>query len=933
MTGNISLICLIIISTIILCCRLPLAHASVSGKEDWPMLAHDPARTGATMAEVRPPFARKWYRLFPDEGLMAGIQPIIVKGKVFIGTMAGILHSIDSETGEDIWTFEASGAILHTCAVADDKVFFGSVDGQIYAVDALNGEPIWSTQTEFSVWNSPVVYENVVYIGDRGGKLYAINSDTGTIKWTASTGGSILSSPAIDIGRNRVYIGSEDMHVYAFDFDNGKQIWSSPKLPGVSFRGYHPVIAPDGSVMVTVAPAISLNSFDPILLDMVKEIFGNFASWRHTKEENIELREENFKKMEEAGTYEKQLDYIRERLTKQPAYQTFFVLNPENGEQKFIAPIVYAESMNGTGAPPIVAPDGKVIVKYQVLLRSRYQHYAPFLNVGYLNTSTGHITPIMDQSKTYGWHDSLLLIHDEQSQLTVGGRVLLNTHQDNVNGMDLDTLEGYSEPFCHNIHEPQPDEAVSIWAHILRDQQLPTGREWLGRGTAIYGGGSVIDTPVSIAGDSFYYIPTHEMNAGAAVIAYKMQADGTASQRIDPSKIEITKKEWERIQQLPWDWDILRMRRLEHTLKGLPEKIPGTRQHPLTKNAEESVAKIADSELDKFIWEIPILTFPNNAACSDLKADLSQQIKELISDEWSPLLFPAGKHPWEAYRFFTDPIQTLHIFAKAYPYLDPELQSEVRSYAAEMMQSKHQSGKIRSYYNAPPEELMQIRDDITYGELERLYPIWLWAEITGDCGMIKGNWQEFRELIIQKPEKVEEDCWNSYIAGLIAYCRIAEYMDDGEATENGLTAARKAMRERLHYEFAHTRGGLITTVPYLRTILGRWRHLTPEVGRLCADYAQETHQDLMNRYIDHHRPTWFLAWNIETMWRNECPFEFPTMSTEVFGARALILSEPAEELRKYLDLPWCKADLFYIHKLILCIEAYGELSWQSMNDK
>ena len=119
-------------------------------------------------------------------------------------------------------------------------------------------------------------------------------------------------------------------------------------------------------------------------------------------------------------------------------------------------------------------------------------------------------------------------MHDEQCQLSLGGRVLINTHQDNVNAMDLDTLAGYSEPFCRNIHEPKPDEAAGIWATLLRGQLLPVGKEWLARGTAVYGGGSVIDMPISIAGDSFYYIPTHEINAGAAVIAYRMKKDGTA---------------------------------------------------------------------------------------------------------------------------------------------------------------------------------------------------------------------------------------------------------------------------------------------------------------------------------------------------------------------------------------------------------------------
>jgi len=364
---------------------------------------------------------------------------------------------------------------------------------------------------------------------------------------------------------------------------------------------------------------------------MVKEIFGDFASWRHSKEENEQLRRENFKLMERPETYTRQLQYIRKRLTEQSVYQTFFVLDPVTGKQKFVTPIVYAESMNGTGAPPLVTPDGKVMVKYRALLRSRYQHYSPFLNVGYLDTSTGYITPIMDQSRTYGWHDSLLLVHDEQCQLAVGGRVLFNTHQDNVNGMDLDTLVGYSEPFCRNIHEPKPGEAVGIWADIMRNQPLPVGKEWLPRGTAVYGGGSVIDMPISIAGDSFYYIPTHEINAGAAVIAYRMQSDGRAGKAVEPPTAELTDSEWEKVQQLPWEWDMLEMGRLNHVLKSLPEKVEGTRQQPLTQQAANVVSDMTDAELDRFIWEVPIIKFQNRSEFAHYQKELSRSIKELIS--------------------------------------------------------------------------------------------------------------------------------------------------------------------------------------------------------------------------------------------------------------------------------------------------------------
>jgi len=924
------------------------------------MLAHDPARSGATTTEVRPPFERKWYRLFPDEGLMAGVQPIVADGRVFVGTMRGTLYAIDSEAGRDVWAFKTGGAILHTCAAIKGRVFFGNAEGKVYALNLTNGTPAWSVQIGPAVWNAPVVYEGVVIVGGRDGGLYTIEADSGRIKWKALTGGPLLSSPALDAKARKVYIGSEDMRVYAFDFASGKQLWRSSKLPGVSFRGYHPVIAPDGSVMITVTPALSLDSFEPILLDMVKEIFGDFASWRHTKEENERLRQENFELMDKPGTYQAQLDYIRRRLTDEPVYQTFFVLDAQTGKQKFVAPIVYAESMNGTGAPPIVTPDGKVIVKFQALLRSRYQHYSPFLNVGYLDTSTGHITPVMDQSRTYGWHDSLLLVHDEQCQLTVAGRVLINTHQDNVNGMDLDTLQGYPEPFCRNIHEPKPGEAVAIWATILQGDPLPVGKEWLARGTAVYGGGSVIDTPISVAGDSFYYIPAHEINSGAALIAYTMAPDGTAARESRPpdakpvsSAVErLTDAQWEKVQKMPWDWDMLGMSRLGHVLKALPGKIPGTFQQPLTEQAADLVGRITDAELDRFIWEVPSVQMPENSACEDLKQKLSSCVRELISKDWQPWIFPSGKHPREAYRFFTEPTETLYTLARAYNYLDSDLQRQVKDYILRLSSAggpaysaeaaakaglagptgkrsfDATAGATRCLYDIPTEKLFRVADDITRSDVARLYPLWLWAHTSGDWSHIERDWNQMRGLVDQPPNKMEEDCRNGYVAGLIAYCRMARQMSDDAAMEKGLGVTRRALRERLAYEFAHTRGGLITQVPVLRSIFGRWRNLTPEVGRLCADYAGDTHRNLMDVYVDYHRPTWPLAWNVELMWRNECPFAFPTMSAEIFAARALILGEPGEKLERFLDIPWCRADLFYIQKLVFCIEAHGGIEWQ-----
>lgn len=55
-----------------------------------------------------------------------------------------------------------------------------------------------------------------------------------------------------------------------------------------------------------------------------------------------------------------------------------------------------------------------------------------------------------------------------------------------------------------------------------------------------------------------------------------------------------------------------------------------------------------------------------------------------------------------------------------------------------------------------------------------------------------------------------------------------------------------------------------------------------------------------------------------------------TMAAEVFAVRVLILREPAEKLTRFLDIPWCKADLFYTRKLVFTIEAHGRITWKDV---
>ena len=83
----------------------------------------------------------------------------------------------------------------------------------------------------------------------------------------------------------------------------------------------------------------------------------------------------------------------------------------------------------------------------------------------------------------------------------------------------------------------------------------------------------------------------------------------------------------------------------------------------------------------------------------------------------------------------------------------------------------------------------------------------------------------------------------------------------------------------------------------------------------------------MDVFVDHHRPAWWLAWNVETLWGNEVPTAFPTEAQDVFAARAMVLYEPAEKLTRFIDLPWCRGDEYYVQKLAVTLGNAGGSLW------
>jgi polyvinyl alcohol dehydrogenase (cytochrome) len=241
---------------------------------------------GLTAADV-PKLKVKWAFGFPGETRTQS-QPVIVGGRVFVGSTGGTVYSLDASTGCLYWTYNAGGFVKAAPTIVRTgsrwAAYFGDGRGYAHAVDAESGQPLWKTKLDDNpaarVTGSPTYYKGRLYVplssGEETlqsqpkyecckfrGSLSALDAKTGRVIWKTYTvtdpakqyktnadgvalygpaGAGIWSAPTIDEKRKRIYAGTGNSYtgidlptsdaIVAFDLDSGSLLWSQQVTPG-----------------------------------------------------------------------------------------------------------------------------------------------------------------------------------------------------------------------------------------------------------------------------------------------------------------------------------------------------------------------------------------------------------------------------------------------------------------------------------------------------------------------------------------------------------------------------------------------------------------------------------------------------------------------------------------------------------------------------
>jgi len=242
-----------------------------------------PADAARITAEQVPKLKLKWAFGFPT-AFAAYAQPVVVGGRVFVGSAAGLVYSLDAATGCTYWSFQADAGVRTAITIGPGNVaYFGDLRAQAYALDAKNGKLLWKKALDphpvARITGSPTLYQGKLYVpvssreewaaSDPGyrcctfrGNVVSLDAKTGKEIWRTYTvseparlvettnlgvqiwgpsGAAVWSSPTIDRKRKVLYIGTGDGYtkpstpmtdaVLSLDLATGAIVWARQITP------------------------------------------------------------------------------------------------------------------------------------------------------------------------------------------------------------------------------------------------------------------------------------------------------------------------------------------------------------------------------------------------------------------------------------------------------------------------------------------------------------------------------------------------------------------------------------------------------------------------------------------------------------------------------------------------------------------------------
>ena len=130
---------------------------------DWPQFCHDSRHSGYSSSKIKNETELAW--TFNTSGAVRS-SPAVANDMVYVGSDDGWVYALNMSSGDLIWSFKTQGAVKSSPLLSDHILYVGSFDNRIYALDALSGAHIWNYTTDDDIEGSPSNWNGIVLIGN-----------------------------------------------------------------------------------------------------------------------------------------------------------------------------------------------------------------------------------------------------------------------------------------------------------------------------------------------------------------------------------------------------------------------------------------------------------------------------------------------------------------------------------------------------------------------------------------------------------------------------------------------------------------------------------------------------------------------------------------------------------------------------------------------
>lgn len=300
-------------------------------------------------------------------------------------------------------------------------------------------------------------------------------------------------------------------------------------------------------------------------------------------------------------------------------------------------------------------------------------------------------------------------------------------------------------------------------------------------------------------------------------------------------------------------------------------------------------------------------------------------------------------------QYFNHPDELFYSLSLALPFLSEPVAGRTKRLMTRQLKASppyairgyaNRAGSVRCSYGIPDELLREGRGEAR--DVFGVYAFWVYCHVVNDSGAAKEHWpaiqQRMSDLlgepyafdIYAKGLNDEPETLNRDLAGMVGYLRLADHLNDTSARRAAEARFRELLELRVNLERVNAQVVTPTreTTSHLHAFkLARYVGLVPSVARAVREHVPSAAGRIATLRSD--RETWYMAYG-DRLIGGENYTNPPHFSRALFSAATFIETPEPDQLDRWVDVPWCRGDFYFIEKSSFALWAAGGGMWTDL---